>query len=292
MITRRDLAQRLEAGLVWLLFQALRRLSLDQASAVGGWIGRTIGPRLRVSRRALANLARIFPDLSPERHRAILRGMWDNLGRNAGEFPHLQSLAYDDQARFTLLGREHIEAARDDNRPGLFFSGHLGNWEIALPWVRHVGIVLHPIYRAANNPHLDWLYAHSRADGSDPIPKGAAGARKAITALLRGDHLGMLVDQKMNDGLAVPFFGIPAMTAPAIAAFALRFRCPVIPWRIIRTNGAHFTLLVEPPLALPDSGDRAADSLALMTSINQILERWIRETPEQWLWLHRRWPNP
>ena len=87
----------------------------------------------------------------------------------------------------------------------------------------------------------------------------------------------------------MPFFGRDAMTAPALAQFALRFDCPVVPMRAERTNGARFHIRFYPPLDMPRTGDRQADTLAIMTEVNRIIEGWVRERPEQWLWLHRRW---
>ena len=101
----------------------------------------------------------------------------------------------------------------------------------------------------------------------------------------------MLADQKMNDGIPVPFFGRPAMTAPALAALALRFDCDVLPARAERLAGAHFRLTVFPPLPLPRTGDSHADAAALMAQVNAILETWIRDRPEQWFWVHQRWPD-
>jgi KDO2-lipid IV(A) lauroyltransferase len=101
----------------------------------------------------------------------------------------------------------------------------------------------------------------------------------------------MLADQKMNDGIALPFFGRPAMTAPALAVLALRFDCDVLPARVERLAGARFRLTVYPPLPLPRSGDHHADVAMLMILVNQTLESWIRDRPEQWFWLHRRWPD-
>ena len=121
--------------------------------------------------------------------------------------------------------------------------------------------------------------------------KGSAGAREAFAHLRRGGILGMLVDQKLNEGLAVPFFGRPAMTTPALAQFAIHFRCPVIPVHPVRLGPARFRVICEPPMALPDTNDRTADVYALTLAMNATLERWIREQPECWLWLHRRWPN-
>jgi len=99
------------------------------------------------------------------------------------------------------------------------------------------------------------------------------------------------VDQKLNEGIPVPFFGRPAMTAPTLAVLALRYRCDVLPVRVERRDGARFRLTIYPPLRLPDTGSRAADIGKLMEAVNATLEGWIRERPEQWFWLHRRWPD-
>ena len=109
--------------------------------------------------------------------------------------------------------------------------------------------------------------------------------------LRKGGHCAMLIDQKMNDGIPVPFFGRPAMTAPAIAQFARRLDCVLVPVQAERVKGAHFRITVHPPLELPRSDDRTADEQAMMVSINQFVEQWVRAHTEQWLWLHRRWAD-
>jgi len=153
------------------------------------------------------------------------------------------------------------------------------------------GISVAQIYRAANNRLIDRMITRFRGNAGELIPKGAVAARRAIATLRRGAHLTMLADQKMNDGIAVSFFGRPAMTAPALAALALRFDCDVLPARVERLGGAHFRLTVFPPLPLPRTGDSHAHVAALMTQVNAILEAWIRDRPEQWFWVHRRWPD-
>ena len=153
------------------------------------------------------------------------------------------------------------------------------------------GIPVAQIYRAGNNPLLDRLIARFRGDRGELIPKGPVAARRAIAALRRGTHLTLLADQKMNDGIPVPFFGRPAMTAPALAVLALCFDCDVLPARVERLAGARFRLTVFPPLPLPRSGEPHADAVALMARVNATLEAWVRDRPEQWLWVHRRWPD-
>jgi KDO2-lipid IV(A) lauroyltransferase len=106
-----------------------------------------------------------------------------------------------------------------------------------------------------------------------------------------GKHLGLMADQKLNDGIEAPFFGQRIMTSPALAELAFRFDCPVVPARVERLSGARFHLHVEPPLELARTGERRADVAAATARVNGVIERWVRDTPEQWLWLHNRWPD-
>ena len=285
---------RVEAWLarsgIWLI----GRLPLDWASGLGGFLARTVGPRLGISKRARLNLRAAMPELDDGQIEAIVRGMWDNLGRVAFEYPHLSRItvypAELNDDRVEVCGVEHVEAALAAKRSIILVSAHLANWEIAPLASGQYGLETAFIFRAANNPLVDVMLGGQREHATF-IPKGANAARQAFATLRRGGHLGLLVDQKLNDGIAVPFFGRDAMTAPAPAVLGLRFRCDILPARVERLRGARFRLTVEPPVPLPDSGDRDADTLAVMTAINQTIERWVREHPEQWLWLHRRWPD-
>jgi KDO2-lipid IV(A) lauroyltransferase len=286
------LRHRAEALAVRSVFVAVRALRLDVASAVGGWLGRMIGPRLRRTDVARGNLRSAFPKKSDAEIEAIVRGMCDNLGRVAFEYPHLDRFRFlKTGERIELIGSEHFDAMRDDGAPGILFSGHLANWEVMGLAAAARGTPLNIFYRAPNNPKLQWLFDLRRSGNVEMVPKGADGAKHALRLLKSGAHLGMLVDQKMNDGVPVPFFGRDAMTAPALALFAMRFRCPVLPVRIERLRGVRFRITVLPPMHFAWTGDRHADVLAAMTKVNALLEQWIRERPEQWLWLHRRWPD-
>ena len=284
---------RLEAFAVRLVFGLFARLSLERASALGGWLGRTLGPRLPVSRQAENNLRRAFPEHSDREIKGIVCAMWDNLGRTAGEYPHLGEIdCYAADGPVEVIGAEYIDRLRDDGEPGFFFSGHLANWELLPLAAVQRGIELTHVYRRANNPLVEDIIqqARNRARGRH-IGKGPSGAREMMATLHAGGHLAMLVDQKLNDGIAVPFFGREAMTAPALAQLARRFECPVVPARIERLGGVRFRLTVFAPLAVPKTDDAAADAFAAMREINALLEGWIRERPEQWTWVHRRWPD-
>ena len=289
----RDASYRLQAWGARLALALFGALPIDRASALGGWLGRTIGPRAGISRVAARNLARAFPEMSDAEVDAVIRGMWDNLGRVAAEYPHLGELdIHAGDGRIEVIGAHHVDRLRDDGVGGIFFAAHLGNWEIPSLGATQNGVPLTHIYRAANNPYFEPILQRLRAPiGGTHHAKGAAGGRQLVRGLSRGEHLGMLVDQKLNDGIPVPFFGRDAMTAPALAQLALKYRCPVVPARVERLIGARFRLTIHSPMALPDSGDRAADVAETMRRVNALLEDWIRARPEQWLWLHRRWPD-
>ncbi|MBL6928417.1 MAG: lauroyl acyltransferase, partial [Rhodospirillales bacterium] len=233
----------------------------------------------------------------PEKSRAevngIVKQMWDNFGRVVAEYPHLAKFdVFAKDGRVEVVGVEYIDQLRDDGLPGLAFSAHIGNWEILSLAATQRGMPLDRVYRAANNPIVERLFTRGRTavDGA-LIPKGPAGVRPLLKSLKDGNHLALLIDQKMNDGIAVPFFGRDAMTATALAEFALKFNCPVVPARVERLGGARFRITVDPPLEMTNTGERHADVLANMTRVNAVVEQWVRDTPGQWLWLHNRWPD-
>ena len=282
-----------QASLAWALNTFFTLLPVDWASSLGGWMGRKIGPRLRVTNNARRELAITFPKLSAADIKTIIDQMWDNLGRTAGEHPHLAKFnPYKENSRVELIGVEFIEQLRDDAQPGIFFSAHLANWELVPLASTKRDLPLHLVYRRANNPFFDRLVQKGRlGTGGQYFPKGAAGSKGILRALNNGDHLAMLVDQKMNDGIRVPFLGRDAMTAPALAQLALRYNCPVVPVQVERLQGAYFRVTVHPPLSQPKTGNRKTDIAAITTVVNEHLGSWIKQQPEQWLWVHNRWPN-
>lgn len=280
----RHAVEALGAFLAYAVFAAL---PVDWASAAGGWIGRTLGPHLPMTRIARRNLHAVFPDMDEGEVDRIVRAMWDMVGRIVGEYPHLDRIARDagaPGARVEVAGADQVAMLKACGA-ALLFSAHLGNWEVFAPSLAALGIPYAQVYRDPNNPFVSWLiHRVRRLPREEMVPKGPAGARQAIAILSKGGRLGMLVDQKMNDGIAVPFFGREAMTAPALARFAQRYGCPAVPVRLERLGGAHFRVTFLPPL------DTSGTDVEVMTRANRLIEGWIRERPEHWLWIHRRWP--
>jgi Kdo2-lipid IVA lauroyltransferase/acyltransferase len=279
-----------EAAMVLVVMMMFAGLSVDWASRLGGFIGRTAGPRLGLSRRALRNLRRAMPENSEAENRRILRGMWDNLCRAIAEYPHLARIAASGSGRVEIVNGDALTGLATMTKPAILFGGHLGNWEIGSSTVhRLMGASVLSVYRATNNPWVDRLMRRFHR-ARRAVPKGAEGGRQLVRQLRDGGSIALLVDQKQNDGIAVPFFSRDAMTAPAIARLGQRFRCPIIPVRFERLAGARFRCTVLSPIERTETGDAARDVLATMTRVNAVLEGWIRARPEQWLWIHSRWP--
>lgn len=288
------LRHRTEALLMRGLLGLLRFLPVDLASDLGGRMIRAIGPHLGVSRRARRNLTLCgIGDTQTERE-AIIRGMWDNLGRTACEYAHLPAFRfYEANSRTEVRGMEHVDHAIAQGKGAIFISGHFANWELLPMALVQRGLAVMAVYRPANNPFADEIINRLRHEAgvTHLAPKGGAGARMLLSWMAGRNYAAMLSDQKMNDGIEAPFFGRPAMSSSAAAVLARRFSCPLIFASIRRTEGAHFIIEAEAPIYVAQTEDRNGDILAAVMEINRRLENFIRAWPEQWLWLHRRWPE-
>ncbi|MEQ8355466.1 MAG: lauroyl acyltransferase [Kiloniellaceae bacterium] len=282
------LLQFLLLGFFWIL-------PLDWASNLGGWLTRQIGSRLSVSRRAMKHLRIAFPDMPEAECKRIVAGMWDNLGRLVAEYPHLGRIADPETGRIEVIGNERLEELRHAGRPFIVVSAHMANFELMPIAAYKHGHNLTVVSRPVNNPIIQriLLYFRQRPTGDwGKIPKGVSGARQAVKLLQEGLNLGVLVDQRVSQGVPLPLFGQPARTNLGIAKLAIEHDVKVFPAHLERLGGARFRLTVEAPLQRPDLGDNQAEARAMMTEVNRILERWIRHRPEDWLWLHRRWDRP
>lgn len=280
----------IEACLVYMLFAILRIIPLDWASAIGGWLARRLGVLHKADRIARANLAYTMPTLSQAEIDNIVKKMWDNLGRTMGEYPHLTSPKM--ARRMQIVGTEHFETVRNSKKSCLFVAGHFANWELAPKSAGVCNLPLVLIYRPANNGFVDAIIRKTRLHYAQSMfPKGRKGAVELIKAIKAGQPIGMLVDQKMNEGIPIPFMGVDAMTAPATAELALKYDLPIYMAEVVREKGANFTVIIHPPLKIETSGDKQKDVVQIMTDINQAFEQWVKNHPEQWFWVHRRWPK-
>ena len=286
-----DLQWRLEA-LGFDLFTALvRALPVEAASSLGAWLGVTIGPLTRQHETAERNLRLAFPALDDAERARLLTAQWRNVGRAFTEFPVVDRLT-PASGRVEVVNAERLAAIAAEGRPVVFVSGHFSNWEVMPATIVASGVDCDMTYRAANNPYVDARIKQSRFRYGVRLfaPKGTDGARELLAALQSGVSVALMNDQKYDGGVPAPFFGRDVQTLPAAVRLALRFGTALQPMSVQRVGGARFRCIVHEPIAVTDTGDRTADIAAGVAAINAFIEARVRERPEEWFWVHRRWP--
>jgi len=261
--------------------------------AVGGAVGMLAG---RIDRRHAAiardNLAAAFGAELPAKERErVLRACWRHFGQitfDALAFPRLDQKALGSIVK--VVGLDHAREALALERGALVFSAHYGHWEAGAYAMGLLGIPFAVIARPLDNPVLDRrLIELRKGSGNAVIPKRRA-VRETMRALANGAGVAILIDQDAGaDGVFVPFFGRLASTTPTLALLALRTEAPIVPvFARVEADGT-ITVHIEPVVPVQPTGDRDADVLRLTADCTRIVERWTRSTPEQWLWMHRRW---
>jgi KDO2-lipid IV(A) lauroyltransferase len=283
----------LEAAVLAVAWGLLALLPTDRASGLGRAVARRIGPRLRKHRHVLRNLAFVLPDRAAEQREAIAREVWGSLGAVFAELPHLARIARDCDRRVEVVIHGEIGALAVPPKPVVFVTGHLANWELTTLVAGRLGIPLSVVYSANSTPPVDWLIRRlRRALGCELVSK-RGGVRTLLRALGRGRSLGLLIDTRQDDGEPVPFCGVPALTSTVPARLALHHGLDLVPVRVERLGeGARFRVTLGPPIAPEPSAGGAREQARRMTQrMNEALEAWIRERPEQWLCSKRRWPE-
>lgn len=260
-------------------------------------VTRTIGPVLREQRIGRANLTAAFPEKSPAEIEAILGGVWDNLGRVIAEFAHLDHIWDYDPARpgdsrieIPPRSLELFQQLMHDGKPALIFASHLGNWELPALAAGAYGLDAAILYRRPNIASVDRAIERIRAVKMGTlIPAGRTAPLLLAEALQKGQHVAMLVDQYLGSGVEVTFFGRKTRANPTLARLLRQVECPIHGVRAVRLPGHRFRAEISEEIKPVRDDQGQIDVQATMQAITSVIEGWIREYPEQWLWLHRRW---
>ena len=276
----------IEALVFYGLAGILMIMPVGVASLLGGGLMRLIAPLTPFHRRSLFNIGYAMPELSSAERKKIANGMWMHLGRVLGEYLHTKNLVMSD--RITYEGLEHLEPLKE--KGGFMITAHLGNWELVVAPALHVDLPVNVVFRRINNPLISKLLMRRVQVFDAVFQKGIEGARGMASTVKSGKTFVALVDQKLREGEMLDFFGHKASTAVAHIKLAEKFNTPIVTVQIIRTKACHFHIVIK-PLDLSGLDPKAPDYVQQAgTHINGVLEGWIRENPEQWMWPHRRWP--
>jgi KDO2-lipid IV(A) lauroyltransferase len=262
-----------------------------------GRIAGLIGPLTREQRIGRANLTAAFPEKSREEIETILAGVWDNLGRLGAEFAHLDHIwehdpAFPEQSRIEIGPRtyELFAQLRLDGRPALIFAGHIGNWELPAVAAAAHGLDAAILFRRPNNASANRIIEELRAVKMGTlIPAGRDAPLRMAEALGSGQHVAILVDQYFTNGVEVTFFGRKTRANPTLARLLRQIECPVHGARIIRLPGHRFRAELSEEVKPVRDTSGQIDVQGTMQAITSVVEDWVRDYPDQWLWLHRRW---
>jgi len=274
----------LECIVLFGLLGLLRLMPVALASGIMAGLFRLIGPYTGWHRRTLSHLSVAFPDKDKDQRQAIAKKMWDNLGRNVGEYMHLDRMHA--SARISFEGIDNL----DRTKGGIIIGAHLANWEALSMLGAEADVPVGLIYRPLNNPYANLAFRRRAAvTGADIYQKGREASLGMLRTLRKNGFMLMLVDQQLREGISIPFFGQPAQTAISHIRVALKQNKPVYLARTVRKQGAHITVSISPALAVSHKKDIDKETVRLATYINKQIEGWITDSPGLWLWPHRRW---
>lgn len=274
-----------------ILFFLIKIMPMKISAKVFGFLGTKIGPFVTANKIAKRNIKLAMPNVNKTKRNKILKGMWNNLGMFVGEFFHVYSLNKNNIKKYVSLSsesQENLEKIKKSKTGTIIFSAHYGNWEMGLQSFRLSGLEVGTVYRPLNNRLVDKFTSEMRK--VKMIPKGSKGAKELVKILKKGGTVIILLDQRMSQGINVPFFDRNVKTASAAATLALRYGFKLVPARTIRKGKASkFEIEVGKPLRYQKTDNVVNDTKRIMTKINRIIEKWVQEYPEQWFWVHNRW---
>jgi KDO2-lipid IV(A) lauroyltransferase len=281
-------------GLAWMGVRLLQALPLHLGIRIGGLLGRTayyLLPRER--RRALEHLAiALSPERSLQERKRIAAKCFENLGKNAVEVANFYRLKSDLDRRVDLEGREHLDETLAQGRGVVWITGHLGNWELMAFYMATLGYPFRVVAREIYQERFNRLLLEFRRTASVRVilRDSPAAGRQMLKALKNGEVIGMLIDQDTQvKGVMANFFGRKANTPAGAAILARRRSIPVVAGFIHRLSDQRHRIVIHPPIEISETDDMDLDILVNTERFNRVLEQEIREHPEGWVWMHRRW---
>jgi KDO2-lipid IV(A) lauroyltransferase len=282
------------------LIGAVHWFDRRRAADFAGAVMRKVGPLFKEHRLGRENLRAAFPEKSDAEIERILAGVWDNLARVAVELAHLEDFTVaglapgvggPDVVSYAPQTRERFERIVAGQHGLIGFSAHLANWEIAAVGAKLLGAKTAVLFRKPGIDAVSDLIIKLREPlMGEMIPTTLEAPLRLARLLQAGVHVGMLADQHYTKGVEVTFFGRKCLANPLIAALARQTGAPIHGIRIVRNpDGNSFWGEVTEEIAPVRDAQGGVDIAGTTQAVTTVIESWVREHPEQWLWLHRRW---
>ena len=295
VLKARQFQQWLVAYLIFALLSVLKLFPADGSIRFADWVMRRIGPHTGRHKLILENLRKAFPEKVEAEIERIAVASWGHIGRLAAEYVFLDELfdfdpEADSHGRIEVEGVERFVTLLDRDRPFIVFTAHTGNFELLPVAAASFNLHVSVLFRPPNNPYIaKKVFRFRRKRMGDLVPSHAGSAFALAGTLEQGGGVGVLVDQKFKRGTHSSFFGQAVQTNPLLGKLARQFDCAIYPARCIRLPNNRFRLVLEDEITLPRNEKGAIDIPATAQVLNDKVESWVREYPEQWLWYHDRW---
>ncbi|HTP91878.1 MAG TPA: lipid A biosynthesis lauroyl acyltransferase [Xanthobacteraceae bacterium] len=280
------------------LLAAVRRFDRRRTANAAGAFMRKVGPLLREHRLGRQNLRAAFPEKSDAEIEQILLGVWDNLGRVAIEFAHLNDFSIAgfgpqtaDVVTYPPESKERYDRHQQSGKAMIGFAAHLANWEIPGVAAKLIGVKSAVLFRRPNISSISDLIVKLREPlMGEMVPTGFDAALRLARLLQSGTNVGMLADQHFTKGVEVTFFGRRCLANPLPAMLARQTGSPIHGMRVVRRSDANsfWGEIGEEVVPVRDAKGEV-DIKGTTQAITAVIEGWVREHPEQWLWVHRRW---
>jgi KDO2-lipid IV(A) lauroyltransferase len=285
-------AQRVEAAAFRFVFWLMRKLSVEHALRLSAWAFGLLGRFSDKAAKARENLAIAFPEQSQEWREQTTRQIFRHLGYSAAELLKLEQIWEQREQRIEFVLEPEAQKHMESKRATVFITAHVGAWQVAALVTRKFGFTINAIYAPESNPLIqDLMLGLRRSFGEQLIPADA-GPRPLLKALSGGESIIMAMDTRPDTGKLLPFFGVDALTNTSAAGLALRTGAAVVVSRAERLPGGRYRITVYDPLASPiPEAPIKEQAVAITEIVHRYFEDWIREYPEQWVCLKRRWPK-
>lgn len=274
----------------------LRLLPPERALSFADRVARRVGPLTGRHEVALDNLRLAYPDKSEVQIERMALDMWGQMARLFGEYIFIDKLfdyvpGSGETGRVEVVGDEIFLRIREETgRPHIVFTAHMGNFELLPIAAAAFDLPISVLFRAPNNPYIaKYLFSARSSQMGDMVASRAGAAFTLARTLEAGGNIGALVDQKFLRGVPTTFYGRDCLTSPLVAKLARQYECDVYPARSLRLPGNRYRLEVQEKLVLPRTEKGVVDVKATTQLLNDVVEGWVREAPEQWMWFHKRW---
>ena len=269
-------------------FFIFRIVGYKNASNLGEFIGKKIGPIFRSKTRIQKNLENSNIGNSAKEREIIAKNMWGNYGRILSEYIFIKHFRKNNLSKFLEVeGSEILNEIKANNEQVVFISGHFNNFELMAMEIEKAGIDLCAIYRPLNNPFLNLIMEKIRKDYicKNQIKKGKSGTRNLIQLFKKKFSVALMIDQRVSEGITIKFFNNLAKTTTIPAQLVKKYACRIVPVYIERKNKHSFKISFQKPIKFDDN--LSIDKISL--ELNRILEKMILKNPDQWIWTHDRW---